>query len=158
MSAPAPEKIDGPARNTVKEYKKDLLREQLDQELSEYDKECPARLAANEAAQRLYNHTAWEDRWPWDGAGPREPGTLHGPDVVRGLIEDYEADGLLDHRDGARDLLRELERIGFASDTWEWDLTDWSFHYLYACHSIVWAIAQYDAVKTVATKDGETHE
>lgn len=30
------------------------------------------------------------------------------------------------------------------TDTWEWDLCDWSWWYLWACHAIVWGISQYD--------------
>lgn len=29
-------------------------------------------------------------------------------------------------------------------DTWEWDLSIWAYHYLWACHAIVWGIRQYD--------------
>lgn len=32
-------------------------------------------------------------------------------------------------------------------DAWEWDLTDWSWQYLWACHAIVFGIAQYDKAK-----------
>lgn len=31
------------------------------------------------------------------------------------------------------------------SDTWEWKLTDWSHHYLYALHAITWGIGKYRA-------------
>jgi hypothetical protein len=30
------------------------------------------------------------------------------------------------------------------SHAWEWDLTDFSFHYLWCCHAITWGIARYD--------------
>ncbi len=30
------------------------------------------------------------------------------------------------------------------SDTWEWDLTDWDFHFLWSAHAIRFGIAQYD--------------
>lgn len=33
------------------------------------------------------------------------------------------------------------------SDTWEWDLTRWSHHYLYALHAITWGIGKYYARK-----------
>lgn len=36
------------------------------------------------------------------------------------------------------------------ADTWEWDLTDYGFHYLWCCHAIVWGISQYDKVTTGA--------
>ncbi len=29
------------------------------------------------------------------------------------------------------------------ADWWEWDLTDWDFHFLWSCHAIRWGIAQY---------------
>ena len=32
-------------------------------------------------------------------------------------------------------------------DAGEWDLHDWSWEFLWACHAIVWGIAQYDAAK-----------
>jgi hypothetical protein len=32
-------------------------------------------------------------------------------------------------------------------DTWEWDLEDYTYHYIWACYAIVWAIQQYDVVK-----------
>lgn len=36
-------------------------------------------------------------------------------------------------------------------DTWEWDLADWSYRYLWCCHAIQWGIARYDeARKAVA--------
>lgn len=34
-------------------------------------------------------------------------------------------------------------------DTWEWDLTSWSHHFLYACHAITWGIGRYYARKTM---------
>lgn len=36
------------------------------------------------------------------------------------------------------------------SDVWEWDLTDWSVHYLRALQAIVWGINQYRTAKAVA--------
>lgn len=33
------------------------------------------------------------------------------------------------------------------TDTWDWDLKDFDYHFLRACHAIVWAINQYDASK-----------
>lgn len=33
------------------------------------------------------------------------------------------------------------------TDTWEWHLRDWSYQYLWCCHAIVWAVAQYDKQK-----------
>jgi hypothetical protein len=30
------------------------------------------------------------------------------------------------------------------SDTWEWDLTDYTYRYIWCCYAIVWSIQQYD--------------
>ena len=38
------------------------------------------------------------------------------------------------------------ETYAFA-DTHEWDLRDWHWSYLWACHAIVWGIEQYDAAR-----------
>jgi len=32
-------------------------------------------------------------------------------------------------------------------DTWEWDLTEFSYHFLWCLHAIVWGINQYDKEK-----------
>lgn len=37
---------------------------------------------------------------------------------------------------------------GFSfTDTWEWDLYDWDWRYLWCCHAIQWGIGQYDATR-----------
>lgn len=33
------------------------------------------------------------------------------------------------------------------NDTWEWNLRDYDWSYLWACHAIVWGITRYDAAK-----------
>lgn len=68
------------------------------------------------------------------------------------------ADEDIYHEDGARSLLSEWERRGVFSDTWEWDLRDFDWSFLWACHAIVWGIAQYDqaraSVETVLVAGG----
>lgn len=59
-----------------------------------------------------------------------------------------DADGFLGSEGDARRLLEEFEHDGFRfSDTWEWDFRDYDWWFLWACHAIVWGIAQYDAAK-----------
>jgi hypothetical protein len=60
------------------------------------------------------------------------------------LIFDYDSDGMLGYEDGARQLLAKLENIGLVGDTWEWDLSDWDFHFIWCLHAIAWGIQQYD--------------
>jgi hypothetical protein len=60
---------------------------------------------------------------------------------AREFLNDFEyrpADG--DARDDAPLAFR------FA-DPWEWDLTDFGFHYLWCCHAITWGITRYDESK-----------
>ena len=40
------------------------------------------------------------------------------------------------------------------TDTWDWDFKDYCWWFLWACHAIVWGIAQYDAVKASAAVGG----
>lgn len=42
-------------------------------------------------------------------------------------------------------------------DTWEWSFKDWDWWFLWACHAIVWGIAQYDAVGAVPVAEAATH-
>lgn len=41
------------------------------------------------------------------------------------------------------------------SDSWEWDLRDYDWSFLWACHAIVWGIAQYDTAKKTAAADSK---
>lgn len=79
---------------------------------------------------------------------PAEPKTV---EELRETIEEHETYGSgLQFAEGARELLAELERLGVASDTWEWDLNDWDFHFVWCLHAIAWGIQQYDR----AVRDG----
>lgn len=37
------------------------------------------------------------------------------------------------------------------TDTWEWDLSDWDWTFLWCCHAIQWGIAQFDAEHAAVT-------
>ncbi|GAB3656643.1 hypothetical protein [Glycomyces tarimensis] len=73
-------------------------------------------------------------------------------DKARTVIAEHEELADLGYEDNARDLLNELERhtVVVGDLTWEWDLSDWDWQYLWCCHAIVWGIAQYDAAKAGA--------
>jgi hypothetical protein len=45
---------------------------------------------------------------------------------------------------GERDTRFRFENV------WEWDMTDWSYPYLWCCHAIQWGIGQYDAARQLA--------
>lgn len=61
-------------------------------------------------------------------------------------------DGLdwdLDYEECAREALRDFRHDKFQfTDTWEWDLRDFDWWYLWACHAIVTGIAHYDQATT----------
>ncbi len=75
---------------------------------------------------------------PWDDEG-----------IIRGLRNTAEKE-LFERPEwqdesGARALLDNFEYRGFRfPDVWEWNLTDWTYRYLWCCHAIVWAIDRYD--------------
>lgn len=61
---------------------------------------------------------------------------------------------IFDHiyfEDEAREAIQRFDYQGLSfSDVWEWDLHDYDWSFLWACHAIVWGIAQYDAAKRAA--------
>lgn len=66
--------------------------------------------------------------------------------VRRDLLDSY--DHYTSCEEGARAALSEFEYEGFRfEDSWEWNLRDYDWWFLWALHGIVWGIAQYDAVK-----------
>ena len=85
-------------------------------------------------------------------------------DAPRGLGKAVRAEildqDLSDERE-ARDLLESFEYKGFEfGETWEFSFQDFESQFLWACHAIVWGIAQYDAARipalaaVPATEDG----
>lgn len=69
------------------------------------------------------------------------------PDDLQDLIDDLLSAGQ-DGEHAAHLALQDFDdpekRIHF-TDTWEWDLTEYTFHYVWGCYAIAWAIKQYDA-------------
>ena len=65
-----------------------------------------------------------------------------GKAVRRELLEHPEAN----FEEGARTALDcfEFKGFRFTDTTWEWDLRDYDWTFLWACHAIRWGIAQYD--------------
>ncbi|MGW6946122.1 hypothetical protein ACWGHD_04265 [Streptomyces xanthophaeus] len=64
--------------------------------------------------------------------------------ALQARILDYD----LSDETESRRLLNEFEFKGFQfRDAWEFTFEDWDWVFLWACHAIVWGIAQYDAAK-----------
>jgi hypothetical protein len=152
---------------SVQVYSWDVLHDQLNEHLG-------AAIAARDAIQQEFDEEnerqreEWREGLRYDGVidendpdwAPFQPERAEDwPELIKAcklvadakeLIDDYGADGWLAHEDGARQLLKELEQIGLVSGTWEWDLTDWDFHFVWCLNAISWGIQQYDR----AVRDG----
>jgi hypothetical protein len=78
--------------------------------------------------------------------------------ALRERVLDDEG-GYLGFEAEARRLLNEFEHDGFQfSDTWEWDVREHDWWFLWACHAIVWGIACHDAGTVVPTVVPESVE
>lgn len=149
------------AGRSVRVYSEDVLRDLLDEHLRTAIAERDAILKEfNDENER--QREQWREGLRYDGIidendpdwAPFEPERAEDwPELVAAIklveeaqqeIADYDADCWLSHEDGARRLLKELERIGLVGDTWEWDLSDWDFHFVWCLNAIAWGIQQYD--------------
>jgi len=150
---------------SVKVYSEDVLRQLIDEHLQEairnrdtiqheLDEENERQLEEWREDLRAEGVEQGNPDWP----APTPERAKDWPELVAACklveqaqeeIQDYDDDGMLAWEDGARQLLKELERINLVSDTWEWDLSDWDYHFLWCLHAIAWGIRQYDnAVKS----------
>lgn len=67
-------------------------------------------------------------------------------DAARQLLDEFEYRSPLDLADARAEGTEPPEPWRFA-DTWEWDLTDWSYRYLWCCHAVRWGAEQYYAAR-----------
>jgi hypothetical protein len=131
------EKLPDSGRS-VKVYSQYAMEQHLRQELRDLAEDYQRELLEwrNEDAQ--YGEEA--------GDKPKMPKVLR---QARQLVFDALVDGDLMYSETAHVLVEDLRRVGVAEDAWEWDLTDWDFHFLHNLHAIAWGIQQYDrAVKS----------
>lgn len=131
----------------VKEYSEGALRATLEPHLTKWEREqFPPQLAEYEEANARYHALSPEaQRLTRKPVKPRS---------FRELVAEYDEDDELADEAGARRMLGELETAEVVSDTWEWDLKDWDYHYLWSCHAIVWGIRQYDDSQVLADAAG----
>jgi hypothetical protein len=110
------------------------------------------KLTSNRAAVKAYSRAVFEQRVAEALADAED----HWPEIAAAwkLHADDPYDYDLDDEGSARQALADFqytveghdETFEF-SDTWEWDLRDYDWWFLWACHGIVWGIAQYDAAR-----------
>lgn len=123
------------AGRSVKVYSQHALEKYLREEL---------RFLADEYQHELLEWRNKVAERGLTGAGdkPELPEQLR---KARRIIFESRTDADLSFREGADELLRDLHSVGVARDSWEWDLTDYDFHFLWNLHAIAWGIRQYDA-------------
>jgi len=137
------EKLPDSGRS-VKVYSEATFKALLDEHMDDWRTGAEQRQQRYELDQVTWDSARPEERWPrGDIRQPEAPKTL---EEIWEVIEDHQHYGIgSGYEDGARELLRELETLGVVSDTWEWNLTDWDYHFLHNLHAIAWGIEQYDA-------------
>ncbi len=91
--------------------------------------------------------TEWMDgQIAYDGLEPDETSALRNA-VHEQLLEHSEYDTEPDEHDAHRRLC-EFEHNGVhIGDSWEWDLREYDWSFLWCCWAIVWGIGQYRAAK-----------
>ncbi|MDH2424854.1 hypothetical protein [Sphaerisporangium sp. TRM90804] len=107
-------------RDATRTYSKDVFDQQVAADLADVEKDYPGVTKA------------------WD-------------EHVNGVLAEYNTE----YEDGARAALNDFEYLPEEvagepfrfQDTWEWELQDFHWWFLWALHGIVWGIAQYDAAK-----------
>jgi hypothetical protein len=68
------------------------------------------------------------------------------PSLLIGALEREVLAGWTHHEHEARERLSVLEEeVGGFLETWEWDLREYNWQFLWCCWAIVWGIAQYRA-------------
>lgn len=104
-------------RDRTKRYSEDRFRRLVTEHVAEHEEEFPGLVAAVKA-EILDNDYAVD---------------LAFEDAARDALDTFrfQADG------------REFR----FTDTWEWDLRDYDWTFLWCCHAIVWGIEQYDAAR-----------
>lgn len=111
-------------RDSVMKYSQDLFNQQVADDLKAAEKDYPGVAKA------------WDEK-------------------VNGFLAEYNTEYEHDARAALNDFEYrpkgdDGEPFRF-QDTWEWDLKDYHWWFLWSLHAIVWGIAQYDAARVPAT-------
>jgi hypothetical protein len=104
--------------------------------------------APRPAGARVYSHDALVERvhwWAREVCG--EWGVFEGaiyPDLLIGALDREILRDWTHYEEEGRERLQLLEEeVGFYLETWEWDLREWDWQFLWCCHGIVKAIEVY---------------
>lgn len=140
------EKLPG-GRESVKKFAEHGIVRMLVEAYREYGTWLPRLEADYERDLAVYEAAPRERRWPFDLQGPRQPVKPRTVAELREQVRDAHGNGDLGYEDGVRRLLADWDSAGVTSDSWELDLREYDYHFVWSCHAIAWGIGQYDAVK-----------
>lgn len=137
---------------SVKRYSYAAFRRHIDEAAAEHEDEFPGLTAAmisevedsscedsEEAAREFLRDFTFNVGKARIGAAWNAIVAARDPDAK--AVAKAERDAAL------KDAAASAYRTFAFSDAWEWNLTDYHWEYLWACHAILWGIGQYDAAK-----------
>ncbi|MFI6496841.1 hypothetical protein [Nonomuraea typhae] len=145
-------------RDCVMKYDQDLFEKQVKEHVAEAILDRTAPRGISRAIKEMFE----DGDITWEGGARRAleefeyaPTTVTCTCAVRKTFTGgFEAGAwgrqhVLDHlASGRRHRVTEEQEKPFQfEDTWEWSFKDYDWWFLWACHAIVWGIAQYDASK-----------
>lgn len=118
-------------RERVKQYDEEILRTHVQEEVAEALRDDPSLAGLAEAVQQEIldaDETGFE------------------AEMLR-VVSDFEF-----YKDES-DRYRHGKTPDFQfHDAWEWNCRDYDWWFLWTCHAIIWAIAQYDALRSAVAK------
>lgn len=146
--------------DSVREYDRDLLVQQVKDEVAEAVREdAPRGLRAAVREQILENNWLHSKDMAMQLVYDFEHGVIYRSECSCGASEDHtdQSDAYrwefgkhrTKHKGVGEHIVKVRETGGFAfSDVGDWPIHKLNYHYVYQCHAAVWAIAQYDAAKS----------
>lgn len=145
--------------DSVREYDKDRLIQQVKDEVAEAVKEgAPRGLRAAVREQILESDRLHSRDWAMQMVYDFEHGVTYRSECTCGSFKDHDSydDAVMwefrRHRPVGDHKVKVRETGGFAfSDVGDWSLHKLNYHFVYQCHAASWAIAQYDTVRAAVT-------
>lgn len=146
-------------RDSVTEYDRERLVAEVKAEVAEAVKDgAPRGLRAAVREQILESELLGSKDMAMQMVYDFEHGTIYRAKCTCGASKDHESShdatmwGIYGGhtRAGHETKVREIGGFAF-SDIGDWPIHKLNYHYLWTCHAMVWAVGQYDAVRTAVT-------
>lgn len=149
-------------RDSVTEYDRNVLVQEVNERVAEAIRDKWAPKGLRTAVREEIFESGWldDEQNALRVVSEFEHGAKYRAECSCGKTANHDSHSsaacwnLLTHKgegDGHKVTVRRVE--GFDFDGFEeWNVRSLSYHFLWACHSAVWAIAQYDAAKAAAVE------